>query len=100
MPSVCAGSLHRLMNDPVPLTISQYVEAALEASCDTLMALEVIQTLAAQEEVARLQTLRTIRLTRRVIDELRFIREREPTNLLSRGFVLPADDAAARSAVS
>jgi hypothetical protein len=97
MGSGFADRLEKSMNDPAQVTISDYVEAALEASCDMLITLEVVRRLSGEHEAGR-RTLRALSLTRRVIDELRLIRDQEATNALSSGFVLAAKDSSAAAA--
>ena len=74
------------MNDPAD-TSASHVEAALEASCETLVTLELIETNAGGDERLGAQARLAIEQLRRAIAELREACD-EPSNALGYGFVL------------
>ena len=64
-----------------------HIEAALEATCEALMTLELIRASAADDAALRNELRRTARCMRRAIAELR-VASGEPDTALSYGFVL------------
>ena len=77
------------MNDPLDHEAGpDHLDAALEASCDTLVALQSIRALGADEiKGAEGQATRAIKSLRRAIAELRKLR-RQHADALSLGFVI------------
>lgn len=65
---------------------AERVDAALEASCEALVALQLVRGLASDESL-KLHTTRAIELVRRSIKELRAARG-EPPSPFAYGFVL------------
>jgi len=77
------------MNDPPdPGTVSDHLDAALEASCDTLVVLQSIRALGADDVGGgEGQLTRAIKSLRRAIAELRKARREQPA-ALALGFVM------------
>lgn len=73
----------------LPLSSPDHLEAAIEASCETLVALQLIGETAADQEGVGAQTRRAIRSLRRAIDELRTERA-ERASAVAFGFVVGA----------
>lgn len=77
---------------------ARHIEAALEASCETLVTLTLISTATREDERLRDQSDRAINSLRRVIAELRKA-STEPASVLSYGFVLGDGRARFRAVV-
>jgi hypothetical protein len=71
---------------------SDYVEAALEASCATLIALQLVRAFAADDPHGTRQTSRAITAIRQAIDELRAMRA-AGSGALVHGFVVGGPSA-------
>jgi hypothetical protein len=92
------------MIDPsAPPKALPHVEAALEASCESLITLQLMRALVIEppEEIGRLeaQTNRAIKSLRRAMAELRLACGEQP-NMLPVGFVLGRDPAEGTAAAS
>ena len=74
--------------------VSHYIDVALESSCDTLIALEVVRRVV-REQDAGSRTLRAISSLRRTIEELRAIRTEASPHGLPCGFVIAANGSSA-----
>jgi len=75
------------MSNPRYSSGRDHIEAALEASCDTLVALEVIVALASCDRRGKEQATRAIKSLQRAISELRLAYD-EHVSPLARGFVI------------
>jgi hypothetical protein len=86
-------------------TVHDHVEAALEASCDALIALQLVRVLVAEDPVdlqaVHVQASEAVDCLRQAVDELRLTLTRDPSSV-SLGFVLraPSRAGAAREDVS
>ena len=83
------------MTEREPLSAPDHLEAAIEASCETLVALQVISEAAPDDDRLNRQARRAIRSLRRAIHELRTERS-ERASALAFGFVVGGPSAPPR----